>query len=82
MRLVLLGAGRGEGYGGEVGHDIGAAVVRAAPGGGVLLELGPADGPPHVRLSLTSAEALRLSATVRGVATSGGEEILLADDSR
>ena len=78
MRLVLMG--RGDGSRGEVSQDVGAAVVRAVPGGGVVLELGPADGPPHVRLSLSGAEAVRLSSTVRGVAASGGEEVLIVDD--
>ncbi len=63
----------------EVKRDIGAVVVRAASGG-VVLELGPADGPPHLRLVFTDAEAARLSATIQSIADDGGEEILMADE--
>ena len=79
MRLVVMGKARGEPNHGEMALDVGAAVVRASPGGGLVLEFGPADGPPHLRLSLSSAEATRLSATVRAVAATGGEEILIVD---
>ena len=82
MRLVLLRAFRHDPANGEVAWDVGAAVARTAPGGGVMLELGPADGPPHLRLSLSSAEAMRLASTVQGVAANGGEEILIVDDAR
>ena len=64
---------------GEVKRDIGAVVVRGAAGA-VVLELGPADGPPHLRLVFTAAEATRLSATIQGIADGGGEEILMADE--
>jgi hypothetical protein len=60
-------------------RPVGAAVVRSAREGGVVMELGPADGAPHLRLMLTHAEALRLSATVQAVATSGGEEVLIVE---
>lgn len=60
-------------------RPIGAAVVRAGPGGGVVLELGPADGAPQVRVRLSHEEALRLSATVRAVANGGDETILIVD---
>ncbi|CAA9549539.1 MAG: hypothetical protein AVDCRST_MAG49-1653 [uncultured Thermomicrobiales bacterium] len=79
MRLVLSKSLRAK-PNGDVTHDIGAAVARAVPGGGVVLELGPADGPPHLRLHLSGDEAARLSATVRGVADGGGEAILLVDE--
>ncbi len=80
MRLVLMQLFRHEPVNGEVTWDVGAAVARTTPGGGVMLELGPADGPPHLRLSLSSAEALRLASTVQGVAANGGEGILIVDD--
>ena len=82
MRLELLGSmGPGpETARGEIRRDIGAAVVRASPGGGVVLELGPADGPPHLRLVLTGAEAMRLSATLQSIANGRGEEILIVDE--
>jgi hypothetical protein len=79
MRLILATNPR-PGAGGDLTRDVGAAVVRARPGGGVVLELGPADGAPHLQLQLSAAEALRLSAAVRGVAGDGGEEILLVED--
>lgn len=82
MRLVLMQAFRSEPENGEVTWDVGAAVARTTPGGGVMLELGPADGPPHLRLSLSSAEAKRLASTVQGVVTNGGEEILIVDAER
>ena len=66
--------------GGEIRRDVGAAVVRASPGGGVVLELGPADGPAHLRLVLTAAEAMRLSATLQAIANGRGEEILIVDE--
>jgi hypothetical protein len=82
MRLELLSPrGLGvEASAAEIKRDIGAAVVRAAPGGGVLLELGPADGPPHLRLVLSTAEASRLSGTLNAIVANGGEGILLIDE--
>ena len=71
MRLELAGSR---------GADVGAAVVRPAPNGLVVLEFGPADGPPIVRLTLSDAEALRLSATVAAVINGGDEQILIVDD--
>ena len=79
MQLELLGQPR-EGSGAELKRQVGAAVVRPSPTGGVLLELGPADGPPHVRLTLSAEEATRLSATVHAVAHGGSEAILLVED--
>jgi hypothetical protein len=55
-------------------------VVRPAPNGSVVLELGPADGPPTVRLTLSNAEGLRLSATVTAVINGGDEQVLIVDD--
>jgi hypothetical protein len=82
MRLEVLSP-RGLGVetsAAEIKRGIGAAVVRAGPRSGVLLELGPADGPPHLRLVLSSAEASRLSATLQAVVANGGEAILLLDE--
>jgi len=78
MRLTLTKSLRPTANG-DLTQDIGAAVVRGVAGGGVVLELGPADGAPHLRLHLSADEAARLSATVRGVADDGGEAILLVD---
>ena len=64
---------------GDVKRDVGAAVARHGPAGGVLLELGPADGPPFLRLSLTTAEATRLSAALQAIVNGRDEEIMLAE---
>jgi hypothetical protein len=80
MRMELMTSARGDVSTGELGRSIGAAVVRPEGGGGVVLELGPADGPPHFRLILTNAEAVRLSATVRGVASGDTERVLIVDE--
>ena len=80
MRLEVLGSGRGEGTGAEGGRDIGAAVVRQHPGGGMVLELGPADGPPHVRLTLSTEEATRLTGAIQAVSGGRGEAIVMVDD--
>jgi hypothetical protein len=63
---------------GDVSWDIGALVLRAAPNGGVILELGPADGPKQVRLALGQEEAQRLVAALRRVNDDGGETVVLA----
>jgi hypothetical protein len=73
MRLDLLGSG-------EPSRTIGAAVVRASTGGGVVLDLGPADGPPQVRLLLSQAEAIQLGKSVREVANDGGEAVLIVEE--
>ena len=78
MRLELLASFGAELARGEVKRDIGAAVVRGDRGQ-TLLELGPADGPPHLRLIMNPAEATRLSVTLRGIADTGGEKILPVD---
>lgn len=77
MRLELMASGRASGA--DPARPVGAAVVRGRPNGEVVLELGPADGPPHVRLTLSGAEATRLSATVQAIAHGGGEQILIVD---
>lgn len=78
MRLELLAplAPQGET---EVKRDVGAVVARSDKGG-VVLELGPADGPPHLRLVLSAGEANRLIATVQGIASGGREGILFVDE--
>lgn len=79
MRLELLPPLTPEPAEGEVKRDVRAVVVRAASGG-VVLELGPADGAPHLRLVLTMAEGQRLSATLQAIANGGQEEILITND--
>ncbi len=80
MRLELMASARSDFGTSERGMSIGAAVVRPEGNGGIVLELGPADGPPHLRLLLTNAEAMRLSATVRGVASGDSEQVLIVDE--
>jgi hypothetical protein len=63
----------------EVKRDVGAVVARAVQGG-VVLELGPSDGPPHLRLVLSTGEATRLIATIQGIANGGREEIFFVDE--
>ena len=58
--------------------DIGAAVLRHTPGGSISLELGPADGPARVRLTLNPEEAHRLAAGLRRVMDNGGETVVMA----
>ncbi len=73
MRLVRLD-------GEETGRAVGAAVVRAVGSGEIVLELGPADGPPLIRLTMSHAEAMRLTSATQAVVQGGGESILIADD--
>ena len=75
MRLELLG-GRGD----DAAREVGAAVVRSNPGGGMVLELGPADGPPQIRLNLSTEEATRLTGALHAVASGRGEEIVIVDE--
>ena len=77
MRLELLGAGRGDT--GDTAREVGAAVVRPSPGGGMVLELGPADGPPQIRLTLSTEEATRLTGAIHSVASGRNEEIVIVD---
>lgn len=63
----------------ETELPLGAAVVRSHPNGSVLLEFGPADGPPTITLELSQDEATRLAAALREVAVDGGEDVLLND---
>ena len=64
---------------GERERAVGATVVHADHGGSVVIEVGPADGPPHMRLTVTSQEARRLSAALRTIGMEGGEQILLSE---
>lgn len=79
MRLELLVPIGPETAEGEIKRDVGAVVIRSTPTGGVRLDLGPADGPPHVRLLMSSTEATRLGAGLQAIAAGGGEEILITD---
>lgn len=66
--------------GDDVGRPVGAAVVRGLASGEIVLELGAADGPAIVRLTLSRSEATRLVGATQEVLQSGGEEILIVDD--
>ena len=79
MRLEVLAA-LGDHGEGEVKRDIGAVVARGTATKGVVLELGPADGPPHLRILLSRDEVARLSATLQAIAAAGGEAILIVDE--
>ena len=59
-------------------HQIGAAVVRP-DGSGLVVEFGPADGPPHILLRMTKHEASQLIAGLRSVMSGGAEEIILIE---
>ena len=78
MRLTLLGDVPHAEPTAEVSWDIGAAVLRAGPGGWVFLELGPADGPPQLRLALEADAARGLAAGLRRVGEHGGEAVVMA----
>jgi hypothetical protein len=71
MRLVPFGED-------QPAQSMGAAVVRAAPDGGVIVEFGPADGAPIIVLEMTRTEALQMSDMIRAVANGGSEGIILA----
>lgn len=45
----------------------------------ISIDAGPADGLPLVRLKLSRAEALKLSANLRAVANGRDEEVLLGE---
>jgi len=78
MRLEILGQRPSE-AGAEPGREVGAAVVRAKRGGGIAIELGPADGPPAVRVTMTGEDARRLIASLESVTKGNEEEVMLAD---
>jgi hypothetical protein len=64
----------------DAARAIGAAVVRSVGSREIVLEFGPADGPPLVRLTMSHSEAMRLTAAAQAVVQSGGETILIVDD--
>ncbi len=64
----------------EANRVIGAAVIRANIGGDVILDFGPADGPPLVRLRMDYDEAQELASAIKGVADGGNETVLIVDD--
>lgn len=77
MRMTLFGELPRPEHIGGVTWDIGAAVLRSSPGGAISLELGPADGPAQVRLTLGPDEAHRLAAGLRRVLDDGGEAVVM-----
>jgi len=79
MRLEMPGAGGADPPDAELKRDIGAVVARATPARGVLLEFGPADGPPLFKLSLSGDEAHRLAVTLQAIASGREEEIVLTE---
>ena len=60
-------------------RPVGAAVVRP-DSTGVVIELGPADGPPLARLRLTAREVAQLSSALKSVINGRDEAILLVED--
>ncbi len=64
----------------EVSRVIGAVVIRSLKTGEILIDLGPADGPPLVRLSLDRIQAIDFATGVSHVAETGGEKVLLMDE--
>jgi hypothetical protein len=60
-------------------RTIGAIVVTKDGTETVSIDAGPADGLPLVRIKLSRAQALQLSANLRAVANGRDEEVLLAD---
>jgi hypothetical protein len=60
-------------------RTIGAIVVTKDGTDTVSIDAGPADGLPLVRIKVTRAQALQLSANLRAVANGRDEEVLLGD---
>ncbi len=56
------------------------AIVITKNAGDITIDAGPADGPPHVRITISRAEALHLSANLRAVANGRDEEVLLSEE--
>ena len=79
MRLHQFGRST-EGASGQAGLEVGAAVVRAQPAGGVALELGPADGAASVRVLLSSEEVAGLIAEFQEVVNGKPEALLIVDE--
>jgi hypothetical protein len=63
----------------ESSRVIGAAVVRPSSAGEVLLDIGPADGAPIVRLGLNHSEAVQLGKAMLQAANDGQETVLIVD---
>ncbi len=80
MRATIHGLPRTDPDNRETVFEIGATVIRQGPGGGIELELGPADGPAHIRLVLAHAESQRLAAALRAVANGGAETVIISED--
>jgi hypothetical protein len=59
---------------------IGAVVVRKNAGGDVIVDFGPADGPPLVRVRMDNDEAQEFSSAIKAVADGGKETVLMIDD--
>lgn len=60
-------------------RPVGAAVVRPDTPG-VVVELGPADGPALTRLRLSAREATQLSNALKSVINGRDEEIILVEE--
>ena len=60
-------------------RTIGAIVVTKDGTDTVSSDAGPADGLPLLRIKVTRAQALQLSANLRAVANGRDEEVLLGD---
>lgn len=60
-------------------RPVGAAVVRP-DAKGVLVEFGPADGPPLARLRLSKDEAAQLGNALKAVLNGRDEAIILVED--
>jgi hypothetical protein len=73
MQLILLDNDRPP-------RPVGAVVIRPTPDGGVVVDLGPADGAPLARLVLGHSEAMRLSDVVKSVAEDRREAVILTDE--
>jgi hypothetical protein len=71
MKVTFLGS--------DEARMVGAIVVTKDTGD-IAIDVGPADGPPMLRLKVSRTEALQLSANLRAVANGRDEEILLAEE--
>lgn len=61
-------------------RTIGAIVITKDGTENISIDAGPADGPPLVRIKISRAQALQLSANLRAVANGRDEEVLLAEE--
>jgi hypothetical protein len=60
-------------------RQVGAAVVRSNRAD-LVVEFGPADGPPLTKLHLSPSEAKRLISALRAVIDGGGESVILVEE--